>query len=104
MASAAFEGVRVVRLAATVMVVAGVAMVAAASAAVLDHRHKVHVLHRLQLAEWYCEHREARCGGPSSAAAERRWNERERGYVIVLAVGGAGFVAAAVAFVAARRR
>ena len=79
-------------------------MVAAASAAVLDHRHKVHTLNRLQLAEWYWEHFEVRCGGPSSVAAERRWNARERRYELVLVAAGAGFVAAAVAFVAARRR
>ena len=56
--------------------------------AIADHRHKSAAGDRAELAEWYCTHLGTRCGGPSSAAIERRWNERELGYEVAVTILG----------------
>jgi hypothetical protein len=55
-------------------------------AAVADHTVKQRRMNRAELAEWYCVHERTRCLGASSAALEARWNERETGYVLAIAV------------------
>ena len=60
------------------------------AAGVVDHTLKAHRMNRAELSEWYCEHKQTRCGGPSSSQLEDAWNQRERGYQIAL-----GLVAAA---------
>jgi hypothetical protein len=62
-----------------------------AGAAFADHRWKDSRANHAQVLEWYCTHRGTKCGGPSSAAIERHWNQRELVYEIV----GAGLLAAA---------
>jgi hypothetical protein len=64
-------------------------------AAIVDHHVKRTRINRAEVAEWYCAHQGVRCGGPSSEAIERHWNERELGYVFavtVLGVFGVGHV------------
>ena len=59
-------------------------------------------MNRAELSEWYCEHKQTHCGGPSSSRLEDAWNQRERGYQLAL-----GLVAAAgglLTIVAHRRR
>ena len=72
------------------------------AAGVVDHTLKARRMNRAELSEWYCEHRQTRCGGPSSSRLEDAWNQRERGYQLAL-----GLVAAAgglLTIVAHRRR
>jgi hypothetical protein len=57
--------------------------------AIADHRLKAARLNRLEIAEWYCAHHGTRCGGPSSARLESRWQARQVGYEIVVAGLGA---------------
>jgi hypothetical protein len=63
--------------------------------AVADHRWKQRRIDAVQVDEWYCSHRGTRCGGASSAAIERRWNERQLGYEIVVSALGAAALALA---------
>jgi hypothetical protein len=63
-------------LAAAAILVAGLG--------IADHTWKGRRGNRAQLREWYCVHQGTRCGGPSSAAIERHWNERELAYEIVV--------------------
>ena len=63
-----------------------VAAVAVTVAGLIDHHVKTGRMDRAEVSEWYCGHDGTRCGGPSSVAIERRWNERERGYKIALGV------------------
>ena len=56
------------------------------AAGVVDHTLKAHRMNRAELSEWYCEHEQTRCGGPSSGRLEDAWNQRERGYQIALCV------------------
>jgi hypothetical protein len=57
--------------------------------AIADHRIKNARMSRAEVAEWYCRHDGTRCGGPSSARIEARWNRRQLGYeVAVIALGG----------------
>jgi hypothetical protein len=57
--------------------------------AIADHGHKAARLNRVEVAEWYCAHDGTRCGGPSSARIEARWNARQRRYEIAVAgLGG----------------
>jgi hypothetical protein len=70
-------------------------------AAIVDHHQKNVRTNRAELAEWYCTHAGTRCGGPSSAVMERRWDEREVGYEI--AVGCLGVFGTA-SLVGSRRR
>jgi hypothetical protein len=63
----------------------------------VDHDWKKGRVERAEVMEWSCKHRGKRCGGPSSAGIEERWNERERGYVIaifVLGTAGLGLLGA----------
>jgi hypothetical protein len=76
---------------------------AIAIGAVADHRWKKSRINRAELLEWYCVHQGSRCGGPSSTAIERRWNERQVGYEVVVAVLAGGALAWS-AVLAARRR
>jgi hypothetical protein len=72
------------------------------AAGVVDHTLKARRMNRAELSEWYCEHRQTHCGGPSSSRLEDAWNRRERGYQLAL-----GLVAAAgglLTIVAHRRR
>lgn len=72
------------------------------AAGVVDHTLKAHRMNHAERSEWYCEHMQTRCGGPSSSQLEDAWNQRERGYQIAL-----GLVAAAgglLTIVAHRRR
>jgi hypothetical protein len=72
---------------------------AVAVAGVVDHRHKNVVIHRSQIYRWYCNHGYAAwCSRFDEEGVERRWNERERGYVAVLAT----LAVAAAALVAVR--
>jgi hypothetical protein len=58
--------------------------------AIGDHRWKERRSNHAQLLEWYCVHERTRCGGPSSVAIERHWNQREFGYELaVVTVAGA---------------
>jgi hypothetical protein len=66
------------------------ALILAAVAAV-DHDWKKRRSNHAQVGEWYCAHQGTRCGGPSSAAIERHWNERE----LVYEIFGAALLAAA---------
>lgn len=82
----------------------GLLVLAAVTAllAVGDHWYKQRRLDRLEAAFWYCRHQGTRCGGPGRPAAlsiERRWNERQVGYEIVVglsAAAGAVLLAARV--------
>ena len=70
---------------------------------VLDHHLKQGRMDRAERSEWYCTHLHQRCGGPSSARIEHRWNRRELGYEIALgALVAAGLVLGVTAL--ARRR
>ena len=60
------------------------------AAGVVDHTVKAHRMNRAELSEWYCEHKQTQCGGPSSSQLEDAWNRREQRYQIAL-----GLVAAA---------
>jgi hypothetical protein len=67
-----------------------------ALAAVADHRLKQRNINRAELHEWYCQNIGKQCGGPSSVAIERHWNDRQLGYEITVAVvAGAAFLLAA---------
>jgi hypothetical protein len=75
------------RLALPIACFAIAGMVSLAAAA--DHRSKNARSNRAQLAEWYCEHKDTRCGGPSSARIESRWENRQVGYeAVVIGLGG----------------
>jgi hypothetical protein len=68
--------------------------------AIGDHLWKQHRMNHAELLEWYCVNKGTHCGGPSSDAIERHWNQRQLGYeVAVVVIGGA-----AVALAAARAR
>src|SRR4051812_42252637 len=73
-------------------------------AAIVDHRWKNVRADRAQLSEWYCEHRNTRCGGPSSGAIERHWNERQVGYEVAVVVLSSGALVASSVREARRRR
>jgi hypothetical protein len=65
--------------------------------AVVDHRDKTARMNRAERSEWYCTHTATRCGGPSSAGIERRWNRREVGYMILFgALVGSGAICLAL--------
>lgn len=64
-------------------------------AAIVDHRNKTARSNRAELSEWYCTNTGTRCGGASSAAIERHWNQRELGYEVAVTLLGA-FGAASV--------
>jgi hypothetical protein len=66
-------------------------------AAVVDHSWKQRRINRAELSEWYCRHKGTRCGGPSSSAIERHWNERQAAYetAVVVLVGAATLLATA---------
>ena len=70
--------------------------------AIADHRNKSGRMNRAELLEWYCAHDGTRCGGPSSAAIERHWNERQIGYEAAVVILGS--TAILLAAIRARRR
>jgi hypothetical protein len=73
-------------------VAAAICLVVAGSigiGAVADHRYKNVRSNRAELAEWFCEHRGTRCGGPSSAGIDASWNRRELDYEIAMSTVGA---------------
>ncbi len=61
-------------------------------AAELDHAHKRSASNAAQVSEWFCSHRGERCGGPSSARIQHRWEQRERGYKTTFALLSAAAV------------
>jgi hypothetical protein len=61
--------------------------------AIADHRWKQARINRAELSEWYCTHRGTRCGGPSSEAIERHWNQRQVAYEVVVILLGGGALA-----------
>jgi len=64
--------------------------------AIADHTNKRARMNHAELLEWYCAHQGTRCGGPSSSAIERHWNERQTAYEIlvsVLAAAGLALIA-----------
>ena len=74
------------------------AAAAVALVAVADREWKQRRAHRAEAAEWYCEHRGTRCGGPSSRLIERHWNQREGVYIVaVLVLGSVGLTLATTA-------
>jgi hypothetical protein len=77
-----------------------VLLAAIGAAGVVDHTLKTRRMNRAEVSEWYCEHTQTRCGGPSSNRVEHAWNRRERGYQIALGV----VLAAGVLTIVKRRR
>jgi hypothetical protein len=74
-------------------------------AATVDHRSKRGQINRAELAKWYCEHEQTRCGGPSSKRIEASWNRRQGVYEIgVIAFGAAGLGRIALTRFRRRRR
>jgi hypothetical protein len=69
---------------------------------VVDHTLKARHMNRAELSEWYCEHKQTQCGGPSSSQLEDAWNRRERGYQFGLGLVAAG--GGLLTIVARRRR
>jgi hypothetical protein len=50
-------------------------------------------MNRAELSEWYCVHKGTRCGGPSSARIEDRWQQRQVAYEVgVIGLGGFAIV------------
>jgi hypothetical protein len=65
--------------------------------AIGDHRWKQRRINRAEVLEWFCAHKGTHCGGPSSHAIERHWNERQLGYEIAVIVIGVAAIALAAA-------
>jgi hypothetical protein len=65
-------------------------LVAIGAAGVVDHTLKARRMNRAELREWYCEHKQTRCGGSSSSRIEDAWNHREVGYQLALGVVAVG--------------
>jgi hypothetical protein len=80
------------------------AVVVVAIVAVADHRRSRAQSNRAQLAEWYCDHKGTRCGGPDSARMHGAWENRELGYKVTEGVLAAVFTVGAVGIVLSRRR
>jgi hypothetical protein len=78
-----------------------VLLVGIGAAGVVDHTLKTRHMNRAEVSEWYCEHAQTRCGGPSSSRLEDAWNRRERGYQVALGVVAA---VGALTIVARKRR
>ncbi|MDX6401499.1 MAG: hypothetical protein QOF27_2105 [Gaiellaceae bacterium] len=76
------------------------AIVALASAAVVDHTLKVRRMNDASVAAWYCAHRGTRCDEDKPDEIEDRWQQRERAYTIAIGV----FVVAGGVAIANRRR
>ena len=71
------------------LVLAGVIL----AVAVVDHHRKQAHINRVEVDNWYCEHRGERCETPDADIFEDRWERRERVYagaivVLVAAAGG----------------
>ena len=55
-----------------------------------DHRHKAEQMQRADVARWYCEHENQGCGADPeelehrSERIEHGWQQRERGYTLLL--------------------
>jgi hypothetical protein len=65
------------------------------TAAVIDRGVKQSRIDHAELLAWYCAHQGTRCGGPSPARIEARWNKRQVGYESaagVIAVFGVLFI------------
>ena len=86
------------------MIVGVLLMLVTVLAAELDHAHKRRVMNRLEVDEWYCQHRQTRCPKESSAAVERRWNGRQHVYTIAVASSGIATIAAAGGWLRRNRR
>jgi hypothetical protein len=71
---------------ASAVVVTLAVLAAIAVTGIVDHAYKRHRMNQAEESEWYCEHKQTRCGGPSSQKIEDAWNERERGYQVALGV------------------
>jgi len=76
-------------------------LAAIGAAGVVDHTLKARRMVRAELREWYCEHKQTRCGGASSRRIEDAWNHREVGYQLALGIVAVG---AALTIVAGARR
>jgi|1185.fasta_scaffold272974_2 hypothetical protein len=76
-------------------------LAAIGAAGVVDHTLKGRRMGHAQVREWYCEHKQTRCGGASSRRIEDAWNEREVGYQLALGVVAVG---AALTIVAGAQR
>jgi hypothetical protein len=61
-------------------------------AAIADHRWKQRRTNHAEILEWQCVHEHTHCGGPSSAAMERHWNERQLGYEVAVSLLGASAI------------
>lgn len=48
--------------------------------AVADHRHTGRVIHRADVAAWFCENRGSRCDEPKAGPIHFRWEVREYTY------------------------
>jgi hypothetical protein len=48
--------------------------------AVVDHHEKGTRIDHAEVLAWYCAHDGTRCGGPSPARMEARWNQRQTAY------------------------
>ena len=85
-----------------IAVAAGLAAAAVAATAVWDHTHPGRDSHALWVAAWNCQHKQRDCGKPKPW--HEGWHRRERTYHVTFAACSALSLAAAGAFVLARRR
>jgi hypothetical protein len=71
----------------------GLAAMALAVVATVDHRHKLDVEMAAQVDAWYCAHgRPAFCTGFDEVVYEERWENRELGYRLAFFALGAAAV------------
>ena len=80
-----------------------VAAIVVAIVAVTDHRRSRARSNRAQLAEWYCDHKGTRCGGPSSERMHEAWENRELGYKVTEGVLAGALLLGAGRIVLSRR-
>ncbi len=80
------------------------AAIVVAIVAVADHRHSRAQSNRAQLAEWYCDHKGTRCGGPDSERMHSDWEKRELVYKVTEGLLAAAFTLGAVGIMRSRRR
>ena len=80
-----------------------VAAIVVAIVAVTDHRRSRAGSNRAQLAEWYCDHKGTRCGGPSSERMHEAWENRELGYKVTEGVLAGALLLGAGRIVLSRR-
>jgi hypothetical protein len=80
------------------------AAIVVAIVAVTDHHRSQARSNRVQLAEWYCDHKGTRCGGPSSERLHDAWENRELGYKVTEGVLAGALLLGAGRIVSSRRR